>query len=151
MCFCGHKAKKQSCPKLAVSGGKILVTRIFKHHKMANKTKIIKMRVTEKQDAVLRAAADKAGLSLSEYIRRKTLKGEVGVMDSLAFLREYNKYVLEISKIGNNINQLARYANMLNIQGTYSKDVIDEMTIQLRQLTQVEIKIEEITSKILKA
>ena len=117
---------------------------------MKNKNKIFKMRITEDQLSVIRQKASKANLTPTEYVRRKVFSGEVGVMDSLAFLKEYSKYLYEIRKIGNNINQVAHYANILQNKDTYSKDVIDEMTIQLRELTAVEMRMEELNIKILK-
>ena len=117
---------------------------------MENKTKVFKVRLTEKQNQMLREQAAKAGLEISEYVRRKIFKGEVGIMDSLQFLKQHGQYTHEIAKIGTNINQLAHYANILLNNDKYSKDVIDEMTIQLKRLTSIEVKIEELVAKILK-
>lgn len=117
---------------------------------MENKTERLEIRLTPKQQTEIRLKAKQAGLTVTEYVRRKILHGEVGVMDSLTFLKEFHQYNHEISKIGNNINQLAHYANILNKEDTYSKDVIEEMTIQLRQLTETEMEIKSLASKILK-
>lgn len=117
---------------------------------MKNRTKRFEVRLTDEQYATIREKAAKANLTPTEYVRRKVFSGEVGVMDSLAFLKEYSRYLHEIRKIGNNINQVAHYANILQNKGIYSKDVIDEMTIQLRELTAVEMRMEELNIKILK-
>ena len=117
---------------------------------MENKTKILKVRLTEKQNKMLRKQAAKNGLEISEYVRRKIFIGEIGVMDALQFLKQYGEYTHEIAKIGTNINQLAHYANILRNNDQYSKNVIDEMTIQLRQLTAMEMKVEDLFAKILR-
>lgn len=130
---------------------KILATRIFLYIiEMENKKKRFEIRLTEKQDKMLREQAAKAGLEVSEYVRRKIFIGEIGVMDSLQFLKQHGQYTHEIAKIGTNINQLAHYANILLNNNKYSKEVVDEMTIQLRRLTSIEVKIEDIVAKILK-
>lgn len=118
---------------------------------MKNKTKIFKMRITEDQQTTIQKKAAQAKLTPSEYVRRKVFTGEVGVMDSMAFLDEYKNYVYEIRKVGNNINQLAHYANQLNLQDKYSIGVIEEMKSYLRRLTECEMKIQELSIKIMKA
>lgn len=117
---------------------------------MKNKTKRFEIRLTEKQNAVLREKAAKVNLTPTEYARRKIFTGEVGVMDSLQFIKQFGEYNHEIAKIGTNINQVAHYANILLNTDRYSKDVVDEMTIQLRELTTMEMKIEDLFAKILR-
>ena len=129
---------------------KILATRIFLYIiEMENKTKRFEIRLTEKQDKMLREQAAKTGLELSEYARRKIFKGEKGIIDSIKFLEEYMQYIHEIRKIGTNINQVAHYANILKNNDMLSTDVIKEMTVELSHLTTVEQKIEELYKRIL--
>lgn len=116
---------------------------------MENKNKRFEIRLTEKQDKMLREQAAKAGLEVSEYARRKIFKGEKGIIDSIKFLEEYMQYIHEIRKIGTNINQVAHYANILKNNDMLSTDVIKEMTVELSHLTTVEQKIEELYKRIL--
>ena len=118
---------------------------------MKNKTKRFEIRLTEEQYRIIQQKAAQAKLTPSEYVRRKVFTGEVGVMDPMAFLNEYKQYVYEIRKVGNNINQLAHYANQLNLQDIYSIGVIEEMKSYLRKLTECEMKIQELSIKIMKA
>ena len=117
---------------------------------MNNKIRRFEFRLTEKQDGILREAAAKANLTPTEYVRRKIFKGEIGVMDSLQFIKQFGEYKHEIAKIGTNINQLAHYANILLNTDRYSKEVVEEMTMQLRELTKMEMKVEELATKILR-
>lgn len=149
--FVATKPAKATLPKFQNLGEiKVLATRILYISNMENKTKILKVRLTEKQNKMLRKQAAKNGLEISEYVRRKIFIGEIGVMDALQFLKQYGEYTHEIAKIGTNINQLAHYANILRNNDQYSKNVIDEMTIQLRQLTAMEMKVEDLFAKILR-
>jgi hypothetical protein len=59
------------------------------------------------RDAIERKAGE-AGLSLSEYQRRACLSGVVVVRNSPA----YGHTLRELSAIGNNLNQIARKANI---------------------------------------
>lgn len=99
---------------------------------------------------MLREQAAKAGLEVSEYVRRKIFHGEIGVMDALQFIKQQGEYTHELAKIGTNINQLAHYANVLANNNQYSKEVIEQMRIEMRQLKQVEVKVEELFAKILR-
>ena len=117
---------------------------------MENKTKRLEIRLTESENQQLLEAATIAGLSVSSYVRRKTLQGELGVMDSFEFVKLYNQYLYELRKIGNNINQLAHYANILLANDVYSEDVVKEMTNQLRALTTVQMRIEDIENRFIK-
>lgn len=65
------------------------------------------IRCTEAEYELVSSRAEKAGLSLSEYVRRMALDGEVTIREEhfeFAFIHE-------LKKIGVNINQQTRIAN----------------------------------------
>ena len=55
-----------------------------------------------------------------------------------------------IQKIGNNINQLAHYANICIKSGVVSEAVVQEMNQTIGELTKIEIKLEDIMRRIVK-
>lgn len=73
------------------------------------KNKYAKFRVSEEELAKLISDAAQSGLpSLSEYLRTKI---------DLPSKRDYRLLLFHISRIGNNINQLARTMNILHKKG----------------------------------
>jgi hypothetical protein len=92
-----------------------------------------------------------SGRSVSEYIRAKLFSGEKATINAVEFLVEYRKQIYEMHKTGNNINQLAHYANICINSGKLSKAVVQEMNQRIGELTKTEIKLEDAMRKILKA
>lgn len=84
------------------------------------KTRIVPLRFTEDQYSVLEHNAKVAQLSISEYIRRSVTGQKIPVFrpiihDEHEIIEELRK----INKVGNNLNQIARYFNqggMMNNQ-----------------------------------
>ena len=56
-----------------------------------------------------------------------------------------------MQKTGNNINQLARYANICIKNGKLSETVIQEMNQRLGELTGIEIKLEDAMRRLSRA
>lgn len=148
MCFCGHKAKKQSCPNLEVFGKEILATRFFKHQEMENRTNMVKVRMTDKEIIKLSEMAVSSGRNVSEYIRAKLFGGEKATINAVEFLKTYQMQIYEMQKIGNNINQLAHYANICIKNGKLSETIVREMDQRIGELTKIEIKLEDAMRRI---
>lgn len=69
------------------------------------KDKIITIRVSEKEKKKLIEKSKVAKLSLSEYLIEQGLDKDIVIVDGL------NEVVVELKRIGNNINQLTYFAN----------------------------------------
>ena len=88
-----------------------------------------KVRVSPEELDTIKARAEQAGLSLSEYQRRMCLSGKVSVTrkkDNVLLVRE-------LKSIGNNLNQLAR---SVHIHGVKMLDH-RQLDLGLGQLTHV--------------
>lgn len=87
---------------------------------MAKKTlvKTIKFSPEELEQIKLRMGSCK--MSFSKYVRTMALEGEIVILDS----PEYQKVILEMNRIGNNFNQIAR---RLNETGSYYYDDLMDM------------------------
>ena len=75
------------------------------------RTTQMNLRFTAAEDAHVRSQARAAGLSVSEYARRRMLGHQVPQTPGRADARrltELNRLGLELRAIGNNVNQLAR-------------------------------------------
>lgn len=73
------------------------------------KDKIITIRVNEKEKKKLIKRSEVAKLSLSEYLIKQGLDKEIVIVDGL------NEVVVELRRIGNNINQLMYLVNSRRI------------------------------------
>lgn len=92
---------------------------IYTHH--------INLRLTDVQYEIISGNARRAGLSLSEYIRRQLMKGKVITKYELvADLPELKKLIFEFGKIGNNLNQIARHFNAGGIHSLEMRKAIGQ-------------------------
>ena len=66
--------------------------------------------VKEDEWEIVKSNAEKMNLSTTKYIVKKSLEAEV-VQTGISVIAEMNR---QLSAIGNNLNQLARKANMIN-------------------------------------
>ncbi|MHB8989216.1 MAG: MobC family plasmid mobilization relaxosome protein [Desulfobulbia bacterium] len=69
---------------------------------------IIKVRVTGAEQAGWQTKAEAAGVSVSELVRRAMTRVKTWTHANSEIERERNR---ELAKIGNNLNQIARWAN----------------------------------------
>ncbi len=75
---------------------------------MANKRKrseTLTIRVTEKEKQYIKKRAEKAGLSVTDYIVRLSLETPIFIPVNM------QPFLLELKRIGNNINQLTTKVN----------------------------------------
>lgn len=105
-------------------------------------------RMTEEEKKLLRQKAEQSGRTVSEYIRAKLFGGERATINAVEFLAQYKIQLFEMKKIGNNINQLAHYANTCNKQGVLSEKIVQEMNQRFGELIECERALEELHRKI---
>ena len=84
-----------------------------------NRTKMIKVRVSETEEQKIKHNAEKAGLNMSDYIRRSAISENFTVADNAALYR----LSTDIRAIGRNVNKIARVVNSCNSSG--QKDISD--------------------------
>ncbi len=82
-----------------------------------NRNKIIKFRVTEKEEQEIRKRAEKAKMTLSDYLRKSAVMNTITVIDT----GELYRLNTSLRRIGVNINQVAVVANSTN--NIYSSDI----------------------------
>ena len=102
---------------------------------MARKN-IIKLRVSDEEDKLIRELAQKFGMNISTYIRKSAINEKIIVYDN-GMIYKLNSAV---RAIGNNINQIARVANST---GSVSKQDIADIQ---NNYTALQKKISEIIS-----
>ena len=90
-----------------------------------NRTKKIIVRFTEDEYKLVLEMERVLGLTKSELVRSKLLTGSAAlVINAKELIAELAIIGAEMNREGNNINQLARHANTLRLQGRLGADVV---------------------------
>lgn len=94
----------------------------------------IDVRFTEAEYRQVERLEKELGLKKTELVRRKLLSEGKGLaVNAAELMKRLDAVSLELSRSGNNINQLARYANRLQKRGLLSVAIIDEYLHLLRR------------------
>ncbi len=72
---------------------------------IANKTKIVKFRVTPEEYEIILEKAQKANMNLSRYLSFSALEKDIVVFEDL------KEFTHQLSKVGTNLNQIAILAH----------------------------------------
>lgn len=115
---------------------------------MAARSKLINLRVTADERAAWQALADDAGLSLADLIRQRldqpVLQPPKSDRIQRVVIEADPALILQLSKIGNNLNQLARAVNTAGLEPedlttvlTYLSGVATDLTA-IREQAQAE-------------
>ncbi|MGN7986497.1 plasmid mobilization protein [Pedobacter psychrodurus] len=115
--------------------------------KDGKRNKRLSVRFSEEEFIFILSLEKLLGLKRTDIIRKRVLEVNVAlIFDGRSVLASIDQIGLELSRTGNNINQLARYANILNKQRVlspviftrYSKE-LDKHSLLLKNLN-LEIK-----------
>jgi len=91
------------------------------------RTKKIDVRFTEAEYRTIAELEETLGISKTELVRERLLHGaRLTILNAKELVAELDKIGAELGRSGNNINQLARYANTLNKQNVLSPQVVVE-------------------------
>lgn len=109
------------------------------------RNKVSAIRFSDEEYELLKEKASKSNMTISEYVRYLTLKIKPPKKKrSLKDCKQYNILIYEINKIGNNINQIARYCNK---SGYVDIKTLEELEKIQSQLLSVLDRLEELTEK----
>jgi hypothetical protein len=97
--------------------------------KEGSRCRKIDARFTEAEYKLVIAIETELGISKTELVRMRVLNnaGNI-VINSRELLKHLDNIGAEMARSGNNINQLARHANTLRLQGALSPAVIAKFT-----------------------
>lgn len=113
--------------------------------------KKIDVRFTEEEFDLILAMEKASGMKKADLIRKKVLsEGERMVIDSKLMMNNLDVIALELSRAGNNINQLARYANILNQDGLLSGVLVDRLLLELRKYNKIKMDLERLMRKLIR-
>ncbi|OQB12892.1 MAG: hypothetical protein BWY15_02041 [Firmicutes bacterium ADurb.Bin193] len=89
---------------------------------MRTKNKSFAFRTTEGQLQAIKSQAEKAKLSVTDYLIRCGLNKKIIVIDGL------QDVCSELKRIGNNLNRLVVLVNMNKISAVYLNEICDELS-----------------------
>lgn len=100
--------------------------------------KIIKAKLTEDEFKQVLALEKALGINRMELIRTRVLHHSDKILiNGISLLKELDTLGAEIGRSGNNINQLARHANVLNNCGLLTENVVIEFNSLFRDYVRV--------------
>lgn len=120
--------------------------------KTGKRIKKIDARFTEDEYAQVIALEKELGVSKTELVRMRLLNdaGQT-VINSRELLRHLDEVGAEMARTGNNINQLARHANILKLQGSLNPSVAARFNELLEAWIQIQQALEIALRRIIKA
>ena len=109
-----------------------------------DRTEDMHFRATPEEKELIREKAEKAGLSMSDYLRRQALSKKVTVISPEIF-KEYKERCGQFGWYGNNINQIAKHLNgggdhytVIRWLENYQRD-LDDLIIRFKMLMEKKI------------
>ena len=93
------------------------------------------VRLSDTQYEIVRLYANQMGMSMAEYIRHQAVHGKVNIdYQVVASIPDLQNLTNEFGKIGNNLNQIARYFNTGGLQSKAMREEINSCIAQIMQM-----------------
>jgi len=111
--------------------------------------KKIDVRFTEDEYTLITSLEKTLGISKTELLRKRVLNDAgATVVNAKDLIISLDNIFAEMGRVGNNINQLAKHANTLKLQGAISPLIIDQFDAHflkyLRLQQQLEISLRKV-------
>ena len=115
------------------------------------RTKIIKARLTEDEFKALLIIENAVGITRMELIRQRVLYHTGSILvNAQELLKLLDSIGAELGRSGNNINQLARHANVLNKQGMLNANVASQFNELFTDYIQIQQELEKAIRQIIR-
>ena len=116
------------------------------------RTKKIDARFTEDEFKVVLELEKTLGISKTDLVRTRLLQdARLTVINAKELIALLDSIGTELGRCGNNINQLAKYANVLNKYGKLSPVVMERFNLLFEDYTENQKKLEISLRKIIRA
>lgn len=118
---------------------------------LGKRDKKIDVRFTKDEYELILCLEKSLGIKKADLIRNRTLNDSKHiVVNAKQLIGGLDEIGLEMDRAGNNINQLARYANALNRQGILSLVVVERYNILLGNYQQIQKRLEILLRRIIR-
>ncbi|NOW95977.1 plasmid mobilization relaxosome protein MobC [Mucilaginibacter sp. SG564] len=115
------------------------------------RTKKIDARFTEDEYNLILSLEKSLGISKTELLRRRVLNnGGSIVINAKHLIQSLDDIFAEMGRIGNNINQLARHANTLNLRGALSPLIAEQFNVHFQKYLQLQTKLDISLRKVIR-
>jgi len=116
------------------------------------RTRIIKAKLTDEEFSALLEIQKASGMNRMELIRKRVLgKGVHTTINAGELLVALDDIGSELGRAGNNINQLARHANVMNKQGRLSPQIVTDFNARFSDYISTQQELEKLLRHILRA
>ncbi len=113
-----------------------------KKEKELKRSHLITLRLSDVEYETITTAAEEAGLNVSSYIRKMLSEGKINIKYQIAAdTGEIQKLATEFSRIGNNLNQIAKFFNMGGVRSMAMQNEIHQCITELHDLRNEVIKL----------
>jgi hypothetical protein len=120
--------------------------------KEGKRTRFINVRFTEDEYKEITELEKELGVSRTELIRMRILSdAKKIVIDSKELIKYLDSAGAEMGRIGNNINQLAKHANILKLQGALSPAIVKQFNLLFEEYIQVKQRFDAALRKIIRS
>jgi Bacterial mobilisation protein (MobC) len=120
--------------------------------KDGKRTKFINVRFTEDEYKDVAALEKELGITKTDLIRMRILSdAKKTVINSRELIKYMDDAGAEMGRIGNNINQLAKHANTLKLQGALNSLVIEHFNRLFEEYIHIQQQFEISLRKIIRA
>lgn len=119
--------------------------------KDGKRTRKIDVRFTEEEFALVLEMEMTLGLKRTDLIRMRILQSSQVIVNARELIVQLDQLGAELGRIGNNINQLARYANILNKRALLSVQIIARYNKLLEEYIRIQQQLEVTLRKIIRS
>lgn len=120
--------------------------------KEGKRTKFINVRFTVDEYSEVTELEKELGISKTELIRVRILSdAKKTVINARTLIKYLDSVGAEMGRIGNNINQLAKHANTLNLQGATDPVIIEQFNQLFKEYIHSQQQLEVSLRKIIRA
>jgi len=104
-------------------------------------THVIPVRLSDVQHDIVLGNAAKAGMTMADYIRRQAVHGKVNAeYRVVADFPKIQELTRELSAIGNNLNQIARYFNSGGLQSQAIREEINAAITAIMEMRNIALE-----------
>lgn len=116
------------------------------------RSKFINVRFTEDEYGEITELERELGISKTELIRMRVLSdAKKTIVNSKVLIKFLDASGAEMGRIGNNINQLAKHANTLQLKGMLNQDIVTHFNEIFQEYILVQQNFEAALRKIIRA
>jgi len=93
----------------------------MKQQRKSSKTAVVSFRISNESYDRLNANASLAGISTREWLERAILENETRIIQKKKNTADIQSLIIQVNKIGNNLNQIAHNMNTANLKGVLTR------------------------------